>query len=129
MQKKILVIDDEASVRKILCDNLRLSGFSVEQAEDGDKALAMIDPAAPPAVVITDMIMPNKSGLEVISDIRRLYPAVRVIAISGGGRIHESNDLLEKARELGAAAAMPKPVDLDALESLIETFLEKPAHA
>jgi DNA-binding NtrC family response regulator len=123
MEKKILVIDDESAVRKILCDNLKMAGFRVESAEDGDKGLAMIDPAAPPAVVITDIIMPNKSGLDVISEIRRTYPAIKVIAISGGGRIKETNDLLEKAKELGADVVMPKPVDLDALERTIEDFL------
>lgn len=123
IEKKILVIDDEASVRKIICDNLKMAGFKVESAEDGDKGIAMIDPGAPPSVVITDIIMPNKSGLDVISEIKQAYPSIKLIAISGGGRIKETNDLLEKAKELGAAAVLPKPVDLDVLERIIDEFI------
>lgn len=121
--KHILVIDDEASVRKIICDNLTLSGFAVETAADGVEGLGMLDPARLPGIVITDIIMPNKSGLDVIAEIRRRYPAVRLIAMSGGGRIEAANDLLEKAKELGADAALPKPLDLDALEKTIEELL------
>lgn len=118
--RHVLVIDDEAAVRKIICDNLRLSGFSVEAAADGAEGLGLLEAAALPDVVITDIIMPNKSGLEVIAEVRRRYPGVGLIAMSGGGRIGEANDLLEKAVELGADAALAKPLDLDALERAVE---------
>lgn len=121
--RHILVIDDENSVRKIICDNLRLSGFVVSAASDGNEGLGMIDAAQLPAVVITDIIMPGKSGLDVIAEIRNAHPAVRLIAISGGGRIEATNDLLEKAREIGAHAALPKPLDLDLLERTIDELL------
>ena len=121
--KHILVIDDEVSVRKIICDNLELSGFNVSSAADGDEGLRMIDPANLPGLVITDIIMPNKSGLDVITDIRKNYPTIKLIAMSGGGRIEAANDLLEKAKELGADAALPKPLNLDELENTINRLL------
>jgi CheY-like chemotaxis protein len=122
-EKHILVIDDENSVRKIICDNLKLSGFRVSAAVDGNEGLSMIDAARPPDIVITDMIMPNKSGLEVISEIRRSHPSIRLIAISGGGRMEAVNDLLEKAKETGADATLSKPLDLDELERIIGELL------
>ena len=121
--KHILVIDDEVSVRKIICDNLVLSGFNVSSAADGDEGLRMIDPANLPSLIITDIIMPNKSGLDVITDIRKKYPTIKLIAMSGGGRIEAANDLLEKAKELGADAALPKPLNLDELENTINRLL------
>ncbi len=122
-EKHILVIDDENSVRKIVCDNLKLSGFKVSSAAGGVEGLGMIDPGNPPGLVITDIVMPDKSGLEVIMEIRRKYPYVRVIAMSGGGRIEEVRDLLEKATELGADAVLSKPLNLDQLENTIEKLL------
>lgn len=120
---RILVIDDEASVRKILCDNLRMSGFEVTGAADGHEGVNILKAGRLPDIVITDLIMPNKSGLDVIAEILRDYPGIKIIAISGGGRIDASHDLLEKARETGAHAVFSKPVDLDLLERTIEGML------
>jgi two-component system NtrC family response regulator len=121
--KYVLVIDDENSVRKIICDNLKLSGIQVEAAASGDAGLGMINASNLPGVVITDMIMPGKSGLEVVSEIRRLHPAVKIIAISGGGRIKENDDMLEKAAKLGADMTLAKPLDLDELEQAVLKLL------
>lgn len=123
MTKRILVIDDEAPVRKIICDNLKLSGFDVISAADGEEGLGLIDPAHLPSVVITDLIMPKKGGLEVIAEIRKSYPSIKTIAMSGGGRMEAANDLLEKAQETGADAALAKPLDMDHLEQVLEELL------
>ena len=122
--KHILVIDDENSVRKIIHDNLKLSGFKVSAAASGEEGLATIDVAHVPAIVITDIVMPGKSGLEVITEIRKKHPSVRIIAMSGGGRIEEVQDLLERATELGADAVLSKPLNLDLLENTVEKLLE-----
>lgn len=122
--KSVLVIDDENSVRKIIRDNLKLSGFTVLEASGGEEGLQAINPENPPGVVITDIIMPDKSGLDVIAEIRRKYPSIRLIAMSGGGRIEEANDLLEKAKQLGAHAALSKPLNLDELERMIEELMQ-----
>ena len=122
-KKHVLVIDDENFVRKTICDNLKLSGYQIASAANDEEGLKMIEASALPGVVITDIIMPGMSGLEVISEIRKSYPSIKVIAISGGGRIKESEDLLEKARELGANATLSKPIDLDELERAVEELL------
>ena len=116
--KKILVIDDDQSVRETLCENLRDSGFSILEASNGLDGLVMIDRYGTPAVIITDIIMPGMGGLEAIQEIRRLSPRSKVIAISGGGRT-ESEDFLETALREGAVATFPKPFDMDKLEATI----------
>ncbi|OHC83901.1 MAG: hypothetical protein A3G73_06800, partial [Rhodospirillales bacterium RIFCSPLOWO2_12_FULL_67_15] len=79
----------------------------VAEAEDGDAALAAFR-ASPPALVITDIIMPGKEGIEVIATMKRERPEVKVLAISGGGRTHVM-DFLAIARKAGADAALEKP--------------------
>jgi DNA-binding NtrC family response regulator len=124
-QKRVLVIDDEDSVRKILCDNLRLSGLDVAAAASADEGLALLV-SDPPGVLITDIIMPGKSGLDVIAAVRKSHPQVRILAISGGGRIKENDDLLEKALTAGAEAVLAKPLDLDEFERTVFRLLEAP---
>lgn len=121
--KHVLVIDDENSVRKIICDNLKLCGFDVSSATHGQQGLEMIDAGQAPHVVITDIIMPGISGLEVIAELRKRHPAIKIIAMSGGGRVKETEDLLEKAGELGADVILSKPLDLDALEQAVYKLL------
>ena len=95
----------------------------VSAAASGEEGLAMIDDSHVPGLVITDIVMPGKSGLEVITEIRRKHPSVRIIAMSGGGRIEYVQDLLEKATELGADAVLSKPLNLDLLENTVERLL------
>lgn len=124
MNRNLLIIDDEASVRKIISDNMKMSGYQVASAAGCDEGLALINPASPPGLVITDIIMPQKSGIEVIAEIRKHHPSVKIVAISGGGKINETDDdLLEKASEAGAHAVLAKPLDLDELEKTIEALL------
>ena len=126
MAGSILIIDDDALVRGTLADNLRDSGFFVTTAGDGMAALGMIVSGQAPAVVITDIVMPRKDGLETILDLRRLYPDIKVIAISGGAR-RGGLDFLEMAGKLGADAVLPKPLDLDMLEATVLRFGAAPA--
>jgi len=121
MSTKILVIDDDHAVRRTICDNLAESGYEVLEASDGDMGLSMIDPAKLPAIVITDIIMPQKEGLETIIEIRKNFPQIKLIAISGGGRTR-STDFLTLAKRLGADAILPKPVDMDQLEKTIKSL-------
>lgn len=119
----ILIVDDEDQVRDVLCENLVESGFKVDVAADGQQALSMIDAGiCTPQVVITDIIMPRKEGLEVIMELRRRHPAIRLIAISGGGRT-KSADFLQLAKKLGADAVLPKPLDIDQLEKTVRSVL------
>lgn len=120
---KVLIVDDEDQVRDVLCENLAECGFEVVAARDGQEALGMIDEGEyRPHVVVTDIIMPRKEGLEVIMDLRRRHPDIRLIAISGGGRT-KSADFLQLAKKLGADAVLPKPLDIDQLEKTVRSVI------
>ena len=118
VRHKILVIDDEQGVRDTICENLEVCGFDVKWAADGEEGMSLIDPQNPPAVMITDIIMPKQEGIETIMKMRKIYPNVKLIAISGGGR-SQTMDFLELAKKLGADAVLPKPIDIDELERTI----------
>lgn len=118
----VMVVDDDEPVRSILCENLADLGFDVSFAKDGNEALELINAGKSPQVVITDIIMPRREGLEVIMELRKKHPAIRLIAISGGGRT-KSADFLQLAKKLGADAVMPKPLDIDMLEKTVRELI------
>ena len=123
----ILIIDDNEDVRNVLSENLKECGHAVSCAEDGLQGIQKIEKrTAPPDVVITDIVMPRREGIETIMEIRRRFPAIKLIAISGGGR-SKTTDFLEIARKLGANGVIPKPVDMDELESMLKSFDKKAA--
>jgi len=103
----ILVIDDDQEVREFLVTVLERGGHVVTAACNGRDGVTMFRDN-PVQVVITDIIMPEKDGIETILDLRREHPALKVIAISGGGRTTPEN-YLHSARLLGADRAMRKP--------------------
>lgn len=120
---KVMIVDDEDLVREVLCENLVECGFDVVVAVDGQDALTMIeDGRQKPDVVVTDIIMPRREGLEVIMELRRRHPSIRLIAISGGGR-SKSADFLNLAKKLGADAVLPKPLDIDELERTVRSVM------
>lgn len=121
-KKRILVIDDDDAVRQTLCDNLLDCGYDVAAAGDGEEGLFEIAARAVPDLVVTDIMMPRKEGLEVIMEIRKRFPAVRLVAISGGGRT-QMGDFLAMARRLGADASLRKPVNMEELEQTIERLI------
>jgi two-component system chemotaxis response regulator CheY len=104
---KILVIDDDGIVRDTIVQILHSSGYQVVSAEDGKRGMATFH-SEHPDVVITDIIMTEKEGLQTITEIRSIAPDARIIAISGGGRVGNS-DFLTFARHLGAFEAIAKP--------------------
>ena len=104
--KKILVIDDEEPMRGYLRIVLEKEGYIVLDASDGHEGLALCK-SEQPDLVITDLVMPNKGGLETIRELKRDHPQIRIIAISGFGNDHE----MQAARSLGADHVWPK-VDL-----------------
>jgi len=120
--RKILVIDDEVDI----CDMTKLllerAGHEVHCASDGRIALRMLDEQMFD-VVITDMLMPDRDGLEVMADLRRKHPAVRIIASSGGGRI-SSDSYLQIARKSGAHALLAKPFTLRELHASIDAAFD-----
>ena len=120
--KKILVIDDDSLVRDTIVRILERKGYMVLVAADGVRGLRMFH-TEQPDLVITDIIMPEKEGLETIREIRGNRPDAKIIAISGGARIGNM-DFLRMAGELGASEIMPKPFDPADLVSLVSRCLE-----
>lgn len=104
---KVLIIDDEADIRSVLKDMLGMSGYEVDTAENGKKAKELYD-KTDYDVVITDIIMPEQDGFEVILDYRNKNQLSRIIAISGGGRT-SSKDYLNIANHFGVSSIFSKP--------------------
>jgi len=105
---RILVVDDEAGVRRTLTEILEDEGFQVTSVAGGDEALAMVKKQAP-RVVLLDIWMPGRDGLEVLPEIRRLAPGAAVIMISGHGTV----EIAVKATKLGAFDFVEKPLSLE----------------
>lgn len=115
---RILVIDDDPLVRTTLRKVLERAGHQVAEAADGAKGLDQYR-AQRADVVVTDIIMPDKEGIATIMDLRRFDPAVKIIAMSGGGRT-ATFDFLRIAKEFGAAKTLQKPFANEALLAAIQ---------
>ncbi len=115
---QILVADDDEQYRALIRRTLERAGHHVVAVADGLAVLAGIDTPGLQLVVL-DLIMPGKEGLETIMAIRRQRPDLRVIAISGGGR-GRPGDYLRAARLLGAAQTLEKPFAVKELLEAVE---------
>jgi len=110
----ILVIEDQASVRKLLAQVLEEAGYQVYQAVDGRQGLAQFH-AQPVDLVLTDLEMPEMDGLDLILELTRTFLNVKVIVMSG-----HSAGKLQTARLLGARQTFVKPLNLPELLRAIE---------
>lgn len=118
----VLVIDDDQEVRDFLVTVLERAGHVVTAASNGRDGVAKFR-EEPSQVVITDIIMPEKDGIETILDLRREHPDLKVIAISGGGRTTPEN-YLHSARLLGADKAIRKPFKNDEILAAVAELAE-----
>jgi CheY-like chemotaxis protein len=119
----ILLVDDEEQLRSVLTIVLESEGHVVREAQDGDEALESYS-RQPADLVITDLLMPGKEGIETIMELRQSYPEVKIIAMSGrinSGR--ESN--LEAAKLLGADYILAKPFSNRDIVNAVDKILEK----
>lgn len=115
---RVLVVDDHESVRQMLRQALETAGMVVCEAADGEKALDLFR-RAPVDVVITDIVMPNKEGIETIFELRRLSSRLKIIAMSG----RDTSEFLGMALKLGADHALHKPIEIRALVNLVRACL------
>ncbi len=119
---RIIVIDDEAALRRTVGRALETAGHEVREASDGEAGLKLLaDQGAD--LVITDIFMPGQDGIVTVRRIRREFPAVKVIAMSGGdstGRM----DLRSDAVLLGAATSLAKPFEVADLLAAVRRVLE-----
>lgn len=119
--KRILVIDDDEKIRTVFSRFLGRYGYAVDCAADGKKGLDQLE-AEPPDLVITDIMMPEADGLEVVLSMRGKHPDIPVIAISGG--MHSAPlDFLPMVKKFGAVKVFYKPVELEKLLEGIRELL------
>lgn len=119
----ILLVDDDSRLRDGLRTLLRRAGYGVLEAKDGREALKIFR-ASPVDLIVCDMFMPEKDGLETIRDLRAEFPGVKIIGISGGG-YHGTMDVLHMAKLMGAAEVLSKPVAPEKLLAVIESVLAR----
>lgn len=118
MASTLLVIEDHASVRTLLAQVLKDAGYQVSEAANGRQGLQLFH-TQPTDLVITDLEMPEMTGLEVIQALTRTFLNVKVIAMSG----HSADELL-KAKLMGARQIFAKPLDLPALLNAVQYELQ-----
>jgi DNA-binding NtrC family response regulator len=116
---RVLVIDDDADVRQVLRDALAAAGHEVVLAGDGAAGLRA-HAAARPDVVIVDLVMPEKSGLELVVELRRADPGVKIIAISGSANLE-----FLAGGEVGVATTLEKPFRLEAVIDAVADALRR----
>jgi YesN/AraC family two-component response regulator len=118
---RVLVIDDEKLARLTLRKILERAGHQVAEASTGTQGIEVFR-KQPFDLVITDIIMPDKEGIETIRELKRDFPDVKIIAMSGGGRT-QNLDFLKLATQYGAKAVLAKPFSQDALISMTNEVL------
>jgi CheY-like chemotaxis protein len=118
---KVLIVDDTPSDRVILKSYLSQLGHEVVEAENGKTALKTIENQRFD-LVISDVIMPEKDGIEVLSAVKKDHEGIKIILISGGGH-GSAGEYLEVAKVLGADEILSKPFSMDELKSVIERAL------
>ena len=122
---KILIIDDEETVRFSLHEMLAEEGHVVDEAADGGEGLTKVC-GNTFDLVITDLVMPRKEGIDTIEEIRRSFPNSPVLAISGGSRTR-GVDPLAQASEAGASAVLRKPFSYGELLETVDALLKRHA--
>ena len=120
--KQILIIDDEPQIRSMLKMMLEREGFHVIVASDGKEGMKIFE-KEPVDLVITDLIMPEKEGIEVIQELRKNNSNLPIIAISGGGK-NSPDTYLNIAKLLGANAIFEKPVAKEKLIDAVNKALD-----
>ena len=118
---RVLIIDDEPHILLMVKKMLERAGYEVDLASNGSEGLKLFE-RIQPDLVITDIIMPEKEGLETIREMRRQSKDLKIIAMSGGGKISADN-YLETAKIFGAARIMEKPFSQNLLLSYVEDLL------
>jgi len=118
---QVLVVDDERAVRDTLAAQLTESGYEVHTAEGGQEARSIIG-RFPIDLMLTDLAMPSEEGIELIRALRKRYPSLKIVAMSGAF----GAEVLDAAQRLGADATLAKPIRAGALRSCIERLTARP---
>ena len=118
---RILVVDDDDLIRRLVVKTLERAGYEVVASADGRQAAQEYD-KDPTDLIITDLFMPEKEGMEIIMELRRDHPDVKIIAISGAGSLGPTG-YLEVARMIGASRTLAKPFGKEELLNTVRELL------
>lgn len=119
--KRVLVIDDDSQVRMLIRRMLERAGYLVTDAPDGEIGIEL-HRAEPADLIITDLLMPGKEGIETIVELRKDFPDVKIIVISGGALV-EDHSFLSMAERLGAMRALPKPFKCADIQAVVRELI------
>lgn len=125
MMHRILIIDDDHHILLMIKKMLERVGYEVDLASNGDKGLELFK-KLPVDLVITDIIMPEKEGLETIREMKRLRSDLKIIAMSGGGKV-SSDNYLNTAKIFGASRILSKPFSQKQMVSAVQDLLGVPS--
>jgi len=120
-KRSILVVDDDKNTRDYLAAFLGTSGYAVDCLGSGDEAIERLAAGYTPAMILLDVLLPGKDGIEVLANIKALYPTIPIIILSGIGQIKT----VVEAMKMGASDYLTKPFEEEALELAIENAIEK----
>ena len=119
---RILIIDDESQIRSMLRLMLERAGYEIAEAPDGIDGIRQYR-ENPADLIITDLIMPNKDGIGMIIELKKEFPEVKIIAMSGGG-VNRPEGYLDGAKKLGATRILVKPIDRDEMLKAVKETLK-----
>ena len=122
MRMRVLIIDDHPDVRSVLCDGFKKAGYEVTAAIDGNQGIQLFR-AHCADLVITDILMPGKDGLEFIRELRNEHSLVKIIAMSGG--YHVGLDFLPEAQLFGAVRSLAKPFSFPEILAVAEEIIRE----
>ena len=120
---RILVADDDEGVRRLFCKVLEAHGYPVAAVADGRQAIALMADQEDFRIIIIDLVMPEREGIETICSLRKDRPDVKVLAVSGAFKDPLLDNMLECASMLGADATLRKPVHPEDLVATVRTLL------
>ena len=111
---RLLIVDDEQSIRKLCMTVGEALGFACVEADSGESALALLE-EQPAHIILTDMVMPNMSGLEFLERVKKLFPRTEIAVMTG----HGSVETAVQAMKLGAYDYISKPFDAAEMRDVI----------
>jgi CheY-like chemotaxis protein len=120
----ILVIEDDDQMRNMIQKMLERAGYDVIAAAGGSEAMAKFDKQQI-KLIVTDILMPNMDGVEVITKLRRRKPTPTIVAISGGGAYLQARDCIEWAKSLGVEHTFTKPFDRKAFMKVVKAAMDR----
>jgi CheY-like chemotaxis protein len=121
--KRVLIIDDDVQMRIMLKKTLERAGYEVVDADNGQKGIEAYK-RKQTDVIITDLIMPGKDGMETIIELKREFPDVKIIAVSGGTRAMDPRDYLFYTTQAGVTHTFTKPFDPNEIIKAVQELSE-----